>query len=310
MFFALSGFLVAGSLKRKPTATAFITLRGIRLVPALAVEVLLSALILGPLVTALPLDEYFKDASFYQYFFNIIGHIKFDLPGVFKTNPNTDVNVSLWTVPYELECYLVLLGLWALKVLNKRTLVLVFIAVIIAFYTRRNFVNAYSITASNLGIAPRALIVAFLCGLAISLYSEKIKLSVPIALVMLCGLIATTLDYRTVFIAPIFAAYLVVFLGMTHPPKKTFLLQGDYSYGLYLFAYPIQQTYTLLFPAHREWYFNAAFALFFGIIYAAFSWWVIEKPILSKKKSIVGKAEQLMGYVKRRLSSDTPSKQN
>lgn len=297
MFFALSGFLVAGSLKRRPTATAFITLRGIRLVPALAVEVLLSALILGPVFTSLPLGQYFDASSFHEYFGNIVGRIRFVLPGVFETNPATDVNVSLWTVPYELECYLVLLGLWLFRVLNSRALVAVFTAGFIAFYTRREL-SGFDPVAAVEGIAPRALIAAFLCGLCVSLYSDKIRLSIPIFVAMLAGMIATTLSYRTVFIAPIFAAYIVVYLGMTHPPKKTFLMRGDYSYGLYLFAYPIQQTYTHLFPAYRHWYLNAVFTLVVGVAYAAFSWWFIEKPILGRKKQIVSAVENVVSHVK------------
>src|SRR5258707_701549 len=58
MFFALSGFLVAGSLDRSRTIALFLGLRVIRIFPALGVEVILSALILGPIVTILPLPAY------------------------------------------------------------------------------------------------------------------------------------------------------------------------------------------------------------------------------------------------------------
>src|SRR5258708_3061988 len=51
MFFALSGFLVAASLERSSSLRVFLGLRGLRILPALTVEVLLSALILGPLLT-------------------------------------------------------------------------------------------------------------------------------------------------------------------------------------------------------------------------------------------------------------------
>ncbi len=62
MFFALSGFLVAGSLART-RLHQFVTLRALRLVPALAFEVMLSALILGPLFTTLPLRDYLTNPN-------------------------------------------------------------------------------------------------------------------------------------------------------------------------------------------------------------------------------------------------------
>ena len=83
MFFALSGFLVAGSLDRCRTLVSFFGLRVLRIVPALAVEVTLSALIFGPLLTSLPLREYFGSPVFFSYFLNMLGDIHFLLPGLF-----------------------------------------------------------------------------------------------------------------------------------------------------------------------------------------------------------------------------------
>jgi peptidoglycan/LPS O-acetylase OafA/YrhL len=117
MFFALSGFLVTGSLFRTRTLTEFIALRLLRLVPALAVEVTLSAVVLGALFTSLPIGQYFSDPAFWKYFLNIAGRIHYSLPGVFQDNPIPIVNISLWTIPYELEWYLISApchsGLWA-----------------------------------------------------------------------------------------------------------------------------------------------------------------------------------------------------
>ncbi|MCI0735547.1 MAG: acyltransferase family protein, partial [Beijerinckiaceae bacterium] len=87
MFFALSGFLVAGSLERSKTMITFLGLRVIRIYPALAVEVTLSALLIGTAVTTLPLGSYFSDPLFWKYLLNAIGDVHFYLPGVFETNP-------------------------------------------------------------------------------------------------------------------------------------------------------------------------------------------------------------------------------
>src|SRR4029077_15672800 len=79
MFFALSGFLVAGSLERSRTLLMFLALRVIRIFPALSVEVLLSALILGPIFTSISFKSYFSSSEFWEYFLNIVGHVHFRL---------------------------------------------------------------------------------------------------------------------------------------------------------------------------------------------------------------------------------------
>jgi peptidoglycan/LPS O-acetylase OafA/YrhL len=104
-FFALSGFLVCGSLLRTKSFFVFAAHRALRLLPALSVEILLSAILLGPLLTTFELGAYFRSPTFWSYFLNIVGDIHYELPGLFLTNPKAEiVNRSLWTIPFELEC--------------------------------------------------------------------------------------------------------------------------------------------------------------------------------------------------------------
>ena len=106
MFFGLSGFLVAGSAMRTRSVKAFLALRLLRLLPALSVEITLSALVLGPLLTVVPLWLYFTDPLFLSYFGNIIGLVQFYLPGLFATTPVAGVvNLNLWTLHAEYLCY-------------------------------------------------------------------------------------------------------------------------------------------------------------------------------------------------------------
>jgi peptidoglycan/LPS O-acetylase OafA/YrhL len=112
MFFALSGFLVAGSLERSKTLLTFLGLRVIRIYPALVVEVVLSAFLIGVFVTTYPLAGYFSDPLFFLYLRNALGDIHYFLPGVFANNPWPGVvNFQLWTVPFELLCYVLLTAL-------------------------------------------------------------------------------------------------------------------------------------------------------------------------------------------------------
>lgn len=78
-------------------------------------------------------------------------------------------------------------------------------------------------------------------------------------------------------------AYVTAYLGLLNPPRNSLVLSGDYSYGMYLYAYPIQQAVVALFPDHRNWYFNFTVSLPLAVAFAAFSWWCIEKPVMDRK---------------------------
>ena len=105
-----------------------------RIFPALTVEVFVSALIIGPLLTNVRWRDYFSSGVFFSYFLNVTGNIHYYLPGVFGGNPTADlVNVQLWTIPLELYCYLIITILAVLGI--ARTLswlfILTFVSVLI-----------------------------------------------------------------------------------------------------------------------------------------------------------------------------------
>jgi peptidoglycan/LPS O-acetylase OafA/YrhL len=169
MFFSLSGFLVAGSLQRCPTLISFYGLRILRIIPALGVEVFISALLFGPLLSTVDYRAYFGQAEFYSYFLNIIGDIHYRLPGVFAENPMPAVvNGQLWTVPFELECYVALGGLAVIGILRARYLLLATVtggqALWIWEALRRGDIGAAH------GAAGPVLVLYFLTGVLFFLY--------------------------------------------------------------------------------------------------------------------------------------------
>ncbi len=129
-FFALSGFLVTGSALRLRVTSTFLAFRILRILPALLVEVTLSALVLGPIFTRLSLRSYFTDPQFFRYFGNIVGLITFFLPGVFENNHVPVVNGNLWTLPAEFDCYLITAALMITGFAYNRMVVTAIMAVI------------------------------------------------------------------------------------------------------------------------------------------------------------------------------------
>lgn len=285
-FFALSGFLVAGSLQRNDLPS-FLTLRAVRIFPGLLIEVVLSAMILGVAFTTLPLAEYLSHPMFHAYFLNILGDIHYTLPGVFNDLPTPGlVNVQLWTIPFELQCYTGL-SLLALLRLHKRPVLYlsVIVAAVIAVWAHGLVTDhvypGYGRPTGNF------LTLSFLTGVGLYGMRDRIPFS-PIwgcAAALLAYLCLTHGETHYLALLPI--AYLVVFLGLCDPPRSLVVLGADYSYGMYLYGFPIQQSLAALLPGTRIWYINLILSVAVSACFAAFSWHCIEKPILARKKLVV-----------------------
>lgn len=300
MFFALSGFLVAGSLERSNSLTTFLGLRAIRIFPALTVEIFLSALLLGPIVTDLSASQYYSGHEFRSYFLNILGWIHFTLPGVYTHNlvPSI-VNYSLWTIPYELECYIVLSFLFVVGFTGR--LRAYFIPSILALSILLTAWSVFHHSVKVSGPVPgRALVIAFLCGVALYLFRSRVVLSIGTAALALVSAIALIYVPVLSYFAVIPAAYLTVFLGLLTPRRIGLIEKGDFSYGLYLFAFPIQQLHQLIMSNQGTAIGNFTFSSVLCLIYAAFSWNFVEHPILKRKNAIIA-------FVRSALSAKTQS---
>jgi peptidoglycan/LPS O-acetylase OafA/YrhL len=101
------------------------------------------------------------------------------------------------------------------------------------------------------------------------------------------------------YVVPLFASYFTVYLGLLNPPRNRLVLGGDYSYGLYLYGYPIQQA-VAAFPQTREWWINLAISLPLAIVFAAGSWHLLEKRVL-KLRTWVMRMEDGLVWVGRRI---------
>jgi peptidoglycan/LPS O-acetylase OafA/YrhL len=92
-------------------------------------------------------------------------------------------------------------------------------------------------------------------------------------------------SYRTVYIYPLMLTYITVFIGLTNIPSNALLRSGDYSYGIYLYGFPISQMLVASAPALQNNLFGllSASVLVTGM-FACFSWHFIEKRFLRLRK--------------------------
>jgi peptidoglycan/LPS O-acetylase OafA/YrhL len=81
-------------------------------------------------------------------------------------------------------------------------------------------------------------------------------------------------------------AYATVFFGLTNAPKTGVLKGADYSYGIFLYGFAVQQTYVLLAPDGRHWWLNIAVTLPATTAVAALSWHLVEKPALGLRTQL------------------------
>jgi peptidoglycan/LPS O-acetylase OafA/YrhL len=321
MFFGLSGFLIAGSAQRLKIHD-FLINRGLRIFPALILEITLSALVLGPLFTNLTESEYFQNGLTYAYFLNVFGFMHYKLPGVFWSNPSNLVNWSLWTVPYELGCYAIMSFFIIYGMLKKPSILLIMVAVytLIGVAVARLYLDddtaVGAISNSLLTGRGSRLFVAFVLGIAAYLYRTRISydrrlfaLSVAVcfavSLITPSGWLSQPL-LNSVLCVPL--VYMMTFIGCTRMPKLLIYGTGDYSYGIYLYGLPIQQAVRAIFPGLTGGAANFAVSVIGITAFAAFSWFCVERPILRMRKrfSFVARARGVEGPGESKVGAPPP----
>lgn len=281
MFFVLSGFLVAGSLERSGSVVSYMGLRAIRIFPALAALVAVTALVIGPVVTVLPLSDYFSDTKFTRYLMSAYGHMGFTLPGVFGDLPYpSNVNSQLWTIPYELKAYIIL-GLLMFLGVAKRGYLALLAAVALLGRDLYLKISSGSNFEAMMSTGGEFLMPFFLCGAWLYFYRDRVPhhfalfaLSVVLSVVLLCYVRGGE------YFAILPTAYVTVYLGVLNPPRSVVSAMGDYSYAVYLWGAVIQQTVVFAFPDLREWYWNLLISVPLCLMAGWLSWVAVERPAM------------------------------
>ena len=286
IFFFVSGLLVSLSFTRnKGNPLNFCVSRALRIIPAYAFCVLFLAIALGPWLTKLDLSAYFSNSGLVNF---VQLHLTFrglpGLPGVFAENPfGAVVNGSLWTIPHELQLYAWVLVLGLFSFLRNRIFFLIFFITLLTIYC----ISGKSHVFFGVVEVPR-LWIFFFFGILASVYAEKLVISprwLALTLLPLAIFWQTGNAWLDIVGAAWFCYAILIFSFYRYFPAIDVGRIGDFSYGIYLYAFPVQQTLIHFFKASLNGWSLAFFALLATIPLAVFSWYVVEKPALRFKRS-------------------------
>ena len=288
IFFVTSGFLVTSSLMQRGSFTEFVWARILRIYPALVVMLGLTVFGVGIFFTELPVSRYLRDPSTLIYFFRnavLVEGVEYNLPGVFQHNLYVGaVNGSLWTMPFEIKMYIILALSWlVLRVTQEfrpglfRILVFLF-TVIYGVLTLAEHFHPIYLTF------PPQLFFMFFTGASYYLLKDMIVLSRNFFMILVLLLAASLIRKNIFFIVYNFSfAYLLFYLAYVPSGAiRLFNKCGDYSYGVYIYAFPVQQTIAALVPGISI----RAMILFSGfvtLLCAVLSWHLVEKRTLALK---------------------------
>ena len=170
-------------------------------------------------------------------------------------------------------------------ILYKRKLLTVLFCVVTVIFALLNGFGDFSVMPHAL--APITVTYYFFAGMILFLWRELVPVGWPFFFASAVCAYLLQLPHHTVYLAPIFISYCTIFIGMLKLPRIPLIDTGDYSYGIYLYGFPITQAFVATFPSlqyNRTAVMIGAGSLTFA--FAAFSWHVIEKQALSAKRHL------------------------
>lgn len=285
-FFLLSGMLVTASFDRQRSPLRFLALRASRIWPAVAGGALFVMFVLGPLFTTLPLQRYFASPMTWgnlDTFSTILLGKRIQVPGVFEHNRFTSICEPLWTLPIEVRYYFVVLVTGMLGLLRtRRGMVFAVLIGMIPFLVHPHLSPHFYVSLRNLADKPGGYAFfpepVFMAGMLLYAWRERVDIN-GWGAATLC---AAYLCLRgTPFAQPVFYlafAYGVLWFGTT-PLLHRFAPRNDYSFGVYIYGFPIQQSVAHLAPSLDH---LSALLIAAPVIYACawISWHGVERPAI------------------------------
>jgi len=311
IFFVISGFLITSSYFSRNNLIAFVWARVLRIYPALIVAILFCVFGIGIWFTANSINEYLLNPQTHKYLVKnsiLFFGVDYRLPGVFLDVPYKGaVNNSLWTLPYEVRMYAILafilgfvayLGRWVRFVSVRNTILFIGIfSVGIHIFNHFQYVLPGSFVR---------LFSMFFVGAAFFIWQDKVYLSPKLVLFGLPLLLVASLNKDVFFIFYcLFLPFLISYAAyIPSGLVRKFNDYGDYSYGIYIYAFPVQQSIAATIPnVSVTTMIASSFAC--TLILAIISWHLIEKRFLKMKGAYINIEGFMQNYGLKRRSTRT-----
>lgn len=285
-FFVISGFLVASSFQRSEKLWSFVKARILRIFPACIVCSIVTVMAMY-MVSSTSFEKYATSSETFRFLYlnAFIIDIQYNLPGVFEENPYPKaVNGSLWTLPLEIRCYIVLTLLGIIGLFYRKSIVVIF-----GFVFSASLIIPGGTEWISGSDAKARVILFFLAGTLFYLLRSFIPAG-PWGTLLLISLIILFVVWpdgmpgeKLIYIATFSLGVLL----LAFCPYLIFINLrpiGDWSYGLYLYAFPIQQYFVSVLPGTFNGWTLTLVAGSTTAIFAAASWHLVEKRALMLRK--------------------------
>ena len=288
-FFIISGFLITHSWMRSQSPLSYLKKRICRIYPGFIVATLVGIFVIAPAVS----DTFeFGKRQILLLPLNLMVMRPVALPGVFPNNPYPgSLNGSLWTIPYEFKCYLVVMLVGSIGLLKNRKhwFLGLFIATVLAGAAYPYFDIPELNKGGFAAIVGSALVWSwflpcFGAGMVFYIFRDRIPYSSLIFVFSaIAFIIAAMLPPLGRLVFPFAISYALFWLAF-HPSIRLdgWSRYGDFSYGIYLFAFPIQQLVQFWMPGCSP-FTNFLIATPLSVIAGALSWHLVEKHFLKQK---------------------------
>ena len=274
--------------KRKPAE--YLVNRVLRIYPAFFVVIVLSAFMIGPMCTNLSMPEYFSDSVLWNYLktnlsFHIFGNNELPLPGVFENNLYPfAVNTPIWAIGAEFHAYIVILALFLTGLLDDKYPIVPFVLLIfIAVQDTARFFPALPLDNPNF----KYITFCYAVGGLFAIFKDRISINgfqivglFLLAQLMRGGWLFSYLMYLSIFI-------LVMYIS-TRPHIAHLPSFPDLSYGIFLFAWPIQQALYHFFPNLPQ-LIHFLLDIFLSACLAFATNKLVEEPVLSLGRKLMPK---------------------